>query len=109
MRTLLIIGICCLVTVTAVSQTDRERDGLKGPVKMVRVRQVTLVSENGLQTEAPLILVSVLTYDQSGRKIEIALYDRDNVLSRRIVYDYDSETRMRSGLTTYKFPERGGP
>jgi len=101
MRTLLIIGICCLFTGTAVSQTDRERDGLKGPVKMVRVRQVTLVSENGLQTQAPVTLVSVVTYDQSGRKTEIALYDRDNILSRRLVYDYDPETKTRSGLTTY--------
>lgn len=101
MRTLFIIGICCLVTGTAVSQTDRERDGLKGPVKMVRIRQVTLVSENGLQKEAPVSLVSVVTYDQSGRKIEMALYDRDNVLSRRLVYDYDPETKTRSGLTTY--------
>ena len=101
MRTPLLIGICCLVIGTAVSQTDRERDGLKGPVKMVRVRQVTLVSENGLQTEAPVSLVSVVTYDQSGRKTEIALYDRDNILSRRLVYDYDPETKTRSGLTTY--------
>jgi hypothetical protein len=80
---------------------DRERDGLKGPVKTVRVRQVTLVSENGLQTEAPVSLVSVVTYDQSGRKTEIALYDRDNILSRRLVYDYDPETKTRLGLTTY--------
>lgn len=101
MRTLLITGICCLVTATAVSQTDRERDGLKGPVKMVRVRQVTLVSENGLQTEAPVSLVSCATYDQSGRKTEIALYDRDNILNRRHVYDYDPETKTRSGITTY--------
>lgn len=101
MRALLIIGICCLVIGTAVSQTNRERDGLKGPVKTVRVRQVTLVSENGLQTEAPVSLVSVVTYDQSGRKTEIAFYDRENLLSRRHVYDYDPETKTRSGLTTY--------
>jgi hypothetical protein len=101
MRALLIVAICYLVTGTAVSQTGRERDGLKGPVKTVRVRQVTLITENGLQTEAPVSLVTVVTYDQSGRKTEIALYDRDNILSRRIVYDYDPETKMRSGLTTY--------
>jgi hypothetical protein len=60
-----------------------------------------LVSENGLQTQAPVSLVSVVSYDQSGRKTEIALYDRDNILSRRLVYDYDPETKTRSGLTTY--------
>ena len=101
MRILLIIGICCLVIGTSVSQTDRERDGLKGPVKTVRVRQVTLVSENGLQTETPVSLITVVTYDQGGRKTEMALYDRDSVLSRRIVYDYDPETKTRSGLTSY--------
>ena len=101
MRALLIIVICCLLTGSAVSQTDREREGLKGPVKTVRVRQVTLVSENDVQTGPPESLVTVVTYDQSGKRTELALYDRSNTLSRRLVYNYDPQTRMRSGLTTY--------
>jgi len=103
MRNLLLIsGLCVLITGTAFSQkTDRERDGLKGPVKTVRVRQVTTSSEDGKQSESPLLLTHEVTYDQSGNRTELAFYDRTGTLSRRIAYQYDPETKRRAGLITY--------
>jgi hypothetical protein len=97
-----ISGLCVLITGTAFSQkTDRERDGLKGPVETVRVRQATKLSEDGKQSESPLLLTHVVTYDQSGNRTELALYDQTGTLSRRIAYQYDPETKRRSGLITY--------
>ena len=103
MRKLLAIsGLCVLITGTAFSQkTDRERDGLKGPVKTVSVRQATALNEDGKQTEDPLLLTHVVTYDQSGNRTEVALYDRTGTLSRRVVYQYDLESKRKSGLVTY--------
>jgi hypothetical protein len=103
MRNLLLIsGLCLLITGTALSQkTDRERDGLKGSVKMVRVQQATISNEDGKQTESPLLLTHVVTYDQSGNRTELALYDQSGNLSRRIAYQYDPETKRKSGLITY--------
>jgi hypothetical protein len=103
MRNLLLIsGLCVLITGTAFSQkTDRERDGLKGPVKTVRVSQATTSSEDGKKSEGPLLLAHVVTYDQSGNRTELAFYDRTGTLSRRIAYQYDPETKRRAGLITY--------
>ncbi len=103
MRTLLtIFGACFLISGTAFSQkTDREQDGLRGPVKTVRVRQETIVSANGNVTDTPPSLISVVTYDQAGNRTELALYDRRGSLSRRTVYEYDPETKKRSGLSVY--------
>jgi hypothetical protein len=99
---LLIPGLCVLITGTALSQkTDRERDGLKGLVKMVRVRQATISNEDGKQTESPLLLTHLVAYDQSGNRTELALYDQSGNLSRRIAYQYDPETKRRSSLITY--------
>src|SRR5258705_1172382 len=103
MRNLLLIsGLCVLITGTAFSQkTDRERDGLKGPVETVRVSQATTSSEDGKQSEGPLLLTHVVTYDQSGNRTELAFYDRTGTLSRRIAYEYDPETKRRAGLIAY--------
>ena len=58
MKTILAIcGICIALSGSAFAQsTDRERDGLKGPVKTVSVRQGTMLIENGKRTESPLVL-----------------------------------------------------
>ena len=103
MRNLLLIsGLCVFITGTAMPQkTDRERDGLKGPVKTISVRQATVSSEDGKQTESPLVLTHVVSYDQSGNRSELAIYDRTGTLSRRITYQYDPDTKRRSGLTAY--------
>src|SRR5215216_3155348 len=101
-KLLLICGVCVLISGTAFSQkTDRERDGLKGPVKMVRVRQAAILSEDAKESESPLLLTHEVTYDQSRNRTALALYDRTGSLSRRIEYQYDPATKQRSGLTTY--------
>jgi len=103
MRALFISVLCVLLSSTAFTQvkTDRDRDGLKGTVQIVRVRKMTTLDENGKQSASPLLLTQVVTYDQSGNRTELALYDGIGTLNRRIVYTYDPETRRKSGLITY--------
>jgi hypothetical protein len=96
-----LLFVLSVVTVYSQSSTDRERDGLKGPVQTVRVRKTTKLDENGMRTETPLLLSHVITYEKSGSRTELALYDSSGVLSRRIVYTYEPETRRKSGLITY--------
>jgi hypothetical protein len=88
-------------TVYSQSSTDRERDGLKGPVQTVRLRKTTTLDENGMRTETPLVLSQVTTYDKSGSKTEMAFYDSSGMMSRRIVYTYEPESKRKSGLITY--------
>lgn len=103
MRKLLLICGLCLFTVgvTYAQTTDRERDGLKGPVKTVRVRQATIASEDAKETEGPLLLTHEVSYDQTGNRTELTLFDRSGVLSRRIKYQYGPDGKTKVGLTTY--------
>ena len=103
MRTTLLISLLFISLAASVNSqrlTDRERDGLKGPVQTVRTRITTTLNENGMRTETPLVLTHAITYDKLGSRTELALYDSSGVMSRRIVYSYD-ESGRRSGLVTY--------
>lgn len=104
MKKALLLSLLLFSLATAVNSqsiTDREREGLKGPVQTVRVKKTTTLDENGVRTETPLLLSQVVTYDKSGNRTELALYDSSGILSRRIVYTYDSESKKKSGLITY--------
>lgn len=104
MRKLITLSVFCLLShaiVHAQVKTDRERDGLKGLVQTVKVRQITIVNENEKQTESPLVLSHVISYDKAGNRTELALYDRIGALSRRIRYTYDAQSKKVSELIIY--------
>ena len=103
MRKLLLICGICLVTVgvTFAQTNDRERDGLKGPVKTVRVRQATIASEDAKETEGPLLVTHEVSYDQTGNRTELVLFDRTGNVSRRIKYQYGPDGKTKLGLTTH--------
>ena len=83
------------------SIVDRDRDGIKGPVESVRVKKTTASDEDGIRSETLITLTHVVTYDKPGNRIELALYDGNGFLSRRIAHTYDPETNKRSGMITY--------
>lgn len=92
---------CLATTSNSQNITDRERDGLKGPVQTVRVSKTIRSHENGVRTDTPLLLSHVITYDKSGGRTELALYDSCGTPSRRIVYTGELESRRKSGMITY--------
>jgi TonB family protein len=53
---------------------SREQDGLKGPVRRVRVETANIVTRNGKQVELPKSVIEVSTYDPTGRKIDFVAY-----------------------------------
>src|SRR5687767_2603233 len=53
---------------------SREQDGLRGPVRRVRVETANIVTRNGKQVELPKSLLEVSTYDAMGRKIDSVGY-----------------------------------
>ena len=95
-------SVIVLLYGTALAQkTDRERDGLKGPVKTVRIRVGTMTRENGKESHSPLTLNQIVNYDQAGNRTEITLLDENGNVSRKISYEFDPETRRKSGLIVY--------
>ena len=94
----------CLLSysiVPAQGKTDRERDGLKGLVQTIKVRQITVVNEDEKQPESPLGLSHVISYGKVGNRTELALYDKTGALSRRIRYTYAAQSKKPSELITY--------
>ena len=53
---------------------SRETDGLKGPVRRVRVETANIVTRDGKQVELPKSVIEVSTYDATGRKIDSVAY-----------------------------------
>lgn len=88
---------------TGVSQagTDRDRDGLKGRVQKVRTLKATTINEGGVSTETPLLTTHAVTYDEAGRRTELALYDSNGLIARRTVYEYERHSGRRSGLIIF--------
>jgi Flagellar basal body protein FlaE len=101
-RLLAICSVMLLLTGIAFAQkTDRERDGLKGPVKTVRVRTGIVINENGNESHNPPLLTHSVSYDQAGNRTEFTVFDENGNLSRKVTYEFDPETKKRSGLIVY--------
>ena len=60
--------------VAGATSGSREKDGLKGPIRRVRVETSNIVTRNGKQVELPKTLLEVSTYDAAGGKIDSVTY-----------------------------------
>ncbi len=82
-------------TATPVAGTtsgSREQDGLKGPVRRVRVETANVVTRDGKQVELPKALIEVSTYDAMGRKIDSVAYPIEGATAPgKEEYKYDDK------------------
>jgi TonB family protein len=73
-------------------ETDRDRDGLAGPVRRVRTEMAKLSVKAGKQTEAQRQLLEATAYDLKGTKTENAYYPISSAtLTGKEVYKYDDK------------------
>lgn len=102
---ILLIAICSFAN-TSTAQTNatatpvagvvsgnREQDGLKGPVRRVRVETANIVTRNGKSVELPRSVIEVSTYDAMGRKIDFVAYPVEGATA--------------PGKEEYKYDEKG--
>jgi protein TonB len=74
----------------AAGETDRQRDGLQGPVRRVRTETAKLVYKAGKVAEAERATLETATYDMRGAKIDNAYFlSAGGTLTGREVYRYD--------------------
>jgi hypothetical protein len=99
--TTLMLCLVAFVTATAQGTTDRERDGLRGPVHTLTIQRQTVLNENNTQTGGPLVLSYIMSYDSAGNRTELANYDDNGVLSRKIKFTYDPNSKKRTALTIF--------
>lgn len=78
--------------VTAPVASDREQDGLFGPVRRVRVEMAKLTLNGGRVVESPKVLLEMAAYDPRGNKFDNAYYPvAGNTLTGKEVYKYDDK------------------
>ncbi len=108
---LLTLTVCLVLFVVGISRTvlaqnkmgsspalaaeslNREQDGLKGPVRRVRVESAKIVMKGGNLIEGPRVVRGIATYDPAGKKI-------DSV-------DYPVEGGTVAGKEQYRYDDKG--
>jgi len=75
-----------------VEETDRQRDGLVGPVRRVRTEVVKLSNESGKLSEGKHAVLEVVSYDIKGSKTENQYFPIAGAnLTGKEVYKYDDK------------------
>lgn len=74
------------------TDTDRERDGLAGPVRRVKTEMVKLSNKNGKVVEGARVVIESVAYDIKGAKTENSYFPIPGAaLTGKEVYKYDDK------------------
>jgi TonB family protein len=74
------------------TETDRDRDGLVGPVRRVRTETAKLSNKSGKMVEGQHVVMEAVAYDIKGNKIENAYFPVPGAaLTGKEVYKYDDK------------------
>ncbi|HEX8492441.1 MAG TPA: TonB family protein [Pyrinomonadaceae bacterium] len=77
---------------SSLTETDRDRDGLVGPVRRVRTETAKLTNKGGKMVEGPHAALETAAYDIKGTKIENAYFPVVGAtLTGKEVYKYDEK------------------
>ena len=80
------------VPAAAAAETDRNRDGLVGPVRRVRTEVAKLSNETGKMQEGKHVVLEVVSYDLKGNKVENQYFPIAGAnLTGKEVYKYDDK------------------
>jgi TonB family protein len=78
--------------VTPPSQSDRDQDGLQGPVRKIKTEVSKLVTNSGRPAEGPRVMLESAAYDITGKKVDTAYYPvAGGALTGRETYKYDAQ------------------
>jgi TonB family protein len=79
-------------TATDATDTDRDRDGLSGPVRRIRTETAKVLVKEGKIVEGPRVVLETATYDMKGVKIDNAYFlAAGGSLTGKEVYKYDDK------------------
>lgn len=73
-----------------VAATDRDQDGLSGPVRRVKTETAKITVKNGKPVEGARAVLETTTYDQKGNRVDNAYFlEAGGSLTGKEVYKYD--------------------
>src|SRR6266851_2885714 len=74
------------------TSSDRDQDGLNGPVRRVRIETAKVVVKDGAPIEGSRVVRGVTTYDANGRKIDTVAHPVEgSAPSGKEQYRYDDQ------------------
>lgn len=80
------------VNASSRAETDRDRDGLQGPVRRIRTENAKVVVKEGKMVEGQRAVMETATYDLKGAKIDNAYFlGASGALTGKEVYKYDDK------------------
>src|SRR3712207_5185982 len=72
--------------------SDREQDGLAGPVRRVKTETAKISVKNGKPVEGARAVLETTTYDQKGNRVDNAYFlEAGGTLTGKEVYKYDDK------------------
>jgi protein TonB len=78
------------VRALVVGASDREQDGLSGPVRRVKTETAKITVKNGKPVEGARAVLETTTYDQKGTRVDNAYFlEAGGSLTGKEVYKYD--------------------
>ncbi len=86
--TLLLLAVPAFAS--SFDETERERDGLQGPVRRVRTETAKIVPKGGKPAEGERVVLETATYDMRGAKVDNAYFlAAGGSLTGKEIYKYD--------------------
>lgn len=80
------------VAASAPGPSDREQDGLQGPVRKIKTEVSKLITNGGRPAEGARVLLESAAYDNTGKKVDTAYYPlAGGTLTGRETYKYDAQ------------------
>jgi protein TonB len=75
---------------SAAAASDREQDGLAGPVRRVKTETAKIAVKNGKPVEGARAVLETTTYDQKGNRVDNAYFlEAGGTLTGKELYKYD--------------------
>ena len=76
----------------ASATSDREQDGLSGPVRRVKTETAKIAVKNGQPVEGARAVLETTTYDQKGNRVDNAYFlEAGGTLTGKEIYKYDDK------------------
>jgi YD repeat-containing protein len=99
--TLLALALACVHPSTAQTETDRERAGLTGPVRAVRVERAQVSNVSGQLVEGARTLAQSSSFDEKGNATGQSLFKPDGSLDRKLGWGYTYDAKGRETERTF--------
>jgi protein TonB len=85
-----VLLLCQTFAHAAAGSTEREQDGLAGPVRRVKTETAKITAKGGKPVEGPRAVLETTTYDQKGNRVDNAYFlNAGGSLTGKEVYKYD--------------------